>query len=163
MSSKPPRLVLKSHYNRQDLLKKKSLFAVSMLKIRSKDAPTNPRGIPVAPFVDKVEDYVSSRVEIDGTMKNFQEMISYGFSLFPDLFSFLQACQLTGHIQIRKYQFMEANVQRRSVTLKEKIPEIQKTLDAVQFLKTRKVSSSLVCIGVRVRATPPKELSNRPV
>ena len=42
----------------------------------SKDAPTNPRGIPVAPFVDKVEDYVSSRAEVDGTMKNFQEMIS---------------------------------------------------------------------------------------
>ena len=41
-----------------------------------KDAPTNPRGIPFAPFVDKVEDYVSSRSEVDGTMKNFQEMIS---------------------------------------------------------------------------------------
>ena len=40
-------------------------------------APTNPRGIPYAPFVDKVEDYVSSRAEVDGTMKSFQEMISY--------------------------------------------------------------------------------------
>lgn len=48
----------------------------------SKDAATNPRGIPYAPFVDKVEDYVSSRAEVDGTMKNFQEMISYG-SWFP--------------------------------------------------------------------------------
>lgn len=45
----------------------------------SKDAATNPRGIPYAPFVDKVEDYVSSRAEVDGTMKSFQEMISYGF------------------------------------------------------------------------------------
>lgn len=44
----------------------------------SKDAATNLRGIPVAPFVDKVEDYVSSRAEVDGTMKSFQEMISYG-------------------------------------------------------------------------------------
>lgn len=43
----------------------------------SKDAQTNPRGIPYAPFVDKVEDYVSSRAEVDGTMKSFQEMISY--------------------------------------------------------------------------------------
>ena len=43
----------------------------------SKDAATNPRGIPYAPFVDKVEDYVSSRAEVDGTMKSFQEMISY--------------------------------------------------------------------------------------
>ena len=43
-----------------------------------KDATsTNPRGIPVAPFVDRVEDYVTSRAEVEGTLKNFQEMISY--------------------------------------------------------------------------------------
>ncbi|MCJ1421487.1 peptide chain release factor 1 [Xylographa parallela] len=78
----------------------------------SKDAPTNPRGIPFAPFVDKVEDYVSSRAEVDGTMKSFQEMIA-------------------------KYQFMEVNTQRRSAGLKDKIPDIQKTLDTVRFLKTR--------------------------
>ena len=48
-----------------------------MLILSRKDAPTNPRGIPYAPFVDKVEDYVSSRAEVDGTMKSFQEMISY--------------------------------------------------------------------------------------
>ena len=40
----------------------------------------------------------------------------------------------------RKYQFMEANTQRRGVGLKEKIPDIQKTLDMVRFLKRRKVS-----------------------
>jgi len=39
-------------------------------------APTNPRGIPYAPFVDKVEDYVSSRAEVESTLKSFQEMIS---------------------------------------------------------------------------------------
>jgi len=48
-----------------------------MLTWNSKDAPTNPRGIPYAPFVDKVEDYVVSRAEVDGTMKSFQEMILY--------------------------------------------------------------------------------------
>ena len=37
---------------------------------------TNPRGIPVAPFVDRVEDYVSSRADVDATMRSFQEMIS---------------------------------------------------------------------------------------
>jgi len=42
----------------------------------SKDAPTNPRGIPFAPFVNKVEDYVSSRAEVESTLKSFQEMIS---------------------------------------------------------------------------------------
>ena len=52
-----------------------------MLTGCSKDAATNPRGIPYAPFVDKVEDYVSSRAEVDGTMKSFQEMISLGASI----------------------------------------------------------------------------------
>ncbi|KAL8681281.1 MAG: hypothetical protein Q9224_000056 [Gallowayella concinna] len=85
-------------------------------KLQSKDAAANPRGIPYAPFVDKVEDYVSSRVEVDGTMKSFQEMIS-------------------------KYQFMEVNTQRRAAGLKEKVPDIQKTLEMVQFLSSRKPGS----------------------
>jgi hypothetical protein len=44
---------------------------------RTDIAPTNPRGIPYAPFVDKVEDYVTSRADVESTLKNFQEMISY--------------------------------------------------------------------------------------
>ncbi|OCK78622.1 prefoldin subunit [Lepidopterella palustris CBS 459.81] len=82
----------------------------------SKDAPTNPRGIPYAPFVDKVEDYVASRAEVEATLKSFQEMI-------------------------QKYQFMEVNTQRRAAGLKDKIPDIQKTLDMVRFLKARKPGS----------------------
>jgi hypothetical protein len=39
--------------------------------------PTNPRGIPYAPFVDKVEDYVSSREDVEPTLRSFQEMIAY--------------------------------------------------------------------------------------
>ncbi|KAL7910899.1 Prefoldin subunit domain-containing protein [Trichoderma velutinum] len=77
------------------------------------DTPTNPRGIPYAPFVDKVEDYVSTRDDVEPTLRKFQEMIS-------------------------KYQFMELNLQRRMTGLREKIPDIQKTLDTVQFLKLRK-------------------------
>jgi hypothetical protein len=42
-------------------------------------------------------------------------------------------------VVIRKYQFMEANMQRRAAGLKDKMPDIQKTLETVQFLKTRKV------------------------
>lgn len=42
-----------------------------------KDAtPSNPRGIPYAPFVDKVEDYVASREDVEPTLRSFQEMIS---------------------------------------------------------------------------------------
>lgn len=40
------------------------------------DTPTNPRGIPYAPFVDKVEDYVSTREDVEPTLRKFQEMIS---------------------------------------------------------------------------------------
>lgn len=52
-----------------------------------------------------------------------------------------------------KYQFMEQNLQRRVMGLKDKLPDIQKTLDTVQFLKLRKVCT--LCI----RLTRP--LSNR--
>ncbi|RMJ23298.1 prefoldin subunit [Aspergillus sp. HF37] len=76
---------------------------------------TNPRGIPVAPFVDNVADYVSSRAEVEATLRSFQEMIS-------------------------KYQFMEVNTQRRGGGLREKIPDIKKTLEMVRFLKMRKES-----------------------
>jgi len=79
-------------------------------------APTNPRGIPYAPFVDKVEDYVATRADVEPTLRGFQEMIA-------------------------KYQFMEQNLQRRVAGLKDKMPDIQKTLDTVQFLQLRKVRS----------------------
>ncbi|PHH87939.1 hypothetical protein CDD83_8216 [Cordyceps sp. RAO-2017] len=75
--------------------------------------PSNPRGIPYAPFVDKVEDYVAARQDVEPSLRSFQEMIS-------------------------KYQFMEMNLQRRMAGLKDKIPDIQKTLDTVRFLKSRK-------------------------
>ncbi|KZN91735.1 putative prefoldin subunit [Penicillium chrysogenum] len=74
---------------------------------------TNPRGIPVAPFIDNVSDYVSSREEVEPTLRSFQEMIS-------------------------KYQFMEVNTQRRAQGLREKIPDIKKTLEMVRFLQLRK-------------------------
>ena len=47
----------------------------------SKDAtPTNPRGIPYAPFVDKVEDYVTTRDDVEPTLRSFQEMISWVYN-----------------------------------------------------------------------------------
>lgn len=44
---------------------------------RKPAAATNPRGIPYAPFVDKVEDYVTTRADVEATLKSFQEMIAY--------------------------------------------------------------------------------------
>lgn len=76
------------------------------------DGSTNARGIPFAPFVDQVEDYVSSRDEVEPTLKSFSEMIS-------------------------KYQFMEANTARRAAGLRDKIPDIKRTLETVRFLRTR--------------------------
>jgi prefoldin subunit 5 len=38
----------------------------------------------------------------------------------------------------RKYQFMQQNTQRRAAGLRDKIPDIQKTLETVRFLKSRK-------------------------
>lgn len=43
---------------------------------RAEATPSNPRGIPKAPFVDNVEDYVSSRADVEATLQRFQEMIS---------------------------------------------------------------------------------------
>ncbi|CUS08110.1 unnamed protein product [Tuber aestivum] len=79
----------------------------------STDPQTNSRGIPLAPFVGEVEKYVDSREDIERNLRKFQEMIA-------------------------KYQFMEVNTQRRAGGLKDKIPDIQKTLDTVSFLKGRK-------------------------
>ncbi|EFQ97508.1 prefoldin subunit 3 [Nannizzia gypsea CBS 118893] len=74
---------------------------------------TNPRGIPAAPFVDNVADYVTTRADVEPTLRSFQEMVS-------------------------KYQFMEVNTQRRAQGLQQKIPDIRKTLETVRFLKTRR-------------------------
>jgi len=48
-----------------------------MTIFRSSSTSANPRGIPLAPFVDDVEDYVSSRDDVETTLRSFQEMISY--------------------------------------------------------------------------------------
>lgn len=42
---------------------------------------------------------------------------------------------------------MEMNLQRRMAGLKDKIPDIQKTLDTVQFMKLRKVCRMAVLDG----------------
>ncbi|KAI5806135.1 Prefoldin subunit domain-containing protein [Geopyxis carbonaria] len=73
---------------------------------------TNPRGIPLAPFVSDVESFCPSRSQIEPNLKKFQEMIA-------------------------KYQFMEMNTTRRAAGLKDKIPDITKTLETVRFLEVR--------------------------
>ncbi|KZO97581.1 Prefoldin, subunit 3 [Calocera viscosa TUFC12733] len=75
---------------------------------------TNPRGIPKAPFVSNVDDYLDGTdSSVESTLNKFQEMIA-------------------------KYRYMELNVQNRRKGLDEKIPDIAKTLAMVEFLKDRR-------------------------
>ncbi|KAK5075914.1 hypothetical protein LTR70_003248 [Exophiala xenobiotica] len=64
-------------------------------------------------------DYVKSPdpAEVESTLTRFQEMIS-------------------------KYQFMSQNVERRAAGLREKLPEMRKSLDTVRFLRMRKGKAS---------------------
>ena len=74
---------------------------------------TNPRGIPTFPFMSNVADYVKSIEEVESTLQRFQEMVS-------------------------KYTFMQQNVERRSLGLKEKLPEMKRTLQVVKFMKRKR-------------------------
>lgn len=74
---------------------------------------TNPRGIPSFPFMNNVGDYVKSIEEVEPTLQRFQEMVS-------------------------KYTFMQQNVERRAVGLREKLPEMKRTLEVVKFLKKKR-------------------------
>ncbi|KAF9508055.1 hypothetical protein BS47DRAFT_1350783 [Hydnum rufescens UP504] len=79
---------------------------------------TNPRGIPRAPFISSVEEHVGGPdVEVESTLKQFQEAIA-------------------------KYRYMELNLQQRKKGLLEKIPDIQKTLSMVSFLRDRRLGKS---------------------
>jgi len=101
----------------------------------SSGGDTNPRGIPVAPFVEDVESFVTSRSEIEPNLKKFQEMIAFVLSPLP---SPTHPPPLTHSHLASKYQFMEVNMQRRAFSLQDKIPDIRKTLETVQFLSQRK-------------------------
>lgn len=79
----------------------------------------NPRGIPKAPFVDNVADYISDAEPADVVLRKFQEAVG-------------------------KYKYMEVNTLQRKKSLESKIPEIRKTLEAVEFLKTRQETGETV-------------------
>ncbi|OAP58946.1 hypothetical protein AYL99_06243 [Fonsecaea erecta] len=77
------------------------------------ETEANPRGIPAFPFMYNVTDYVKSVEEVEPTLQRFQEMVS-------------------------KYTFMQQNVERRAIGLKEKLPEMKRTLEVVRFLKKKR-------------------------
>ncbi|KIK01635.1 hypothetical protein K443DRAFT_132191 [Laccaria amethystina LaAM-08-1] len=78
----------------------------------------NPRGIPKAPFIADVEEYLGGpNAEVEGTLKSFQDAIA-------------------------KYRYMDANLAQRRASLEEKIPDIKKTLDMVEYLQERREGKS---------------------
>ncbi|KAF8840641.1 Prefoldin, subunit 3 [Paxillus ammoniavirescens] len=74
----------------------------------------NPRGIPKAPFIANVEEYIGSPdSDVEGHLKLFQDAIA-------------------------KYRYMDANLTQRRTGLEDKIPDIKKTLHMIEFLQERR-------------------------
>ncbi|KDR77990.1 hypothetical protein GALMADRAFT_244955 [Galerina marginata CBS 339.88] len=74
----------------------------------------NPRGIPKAPFIADVDEYLGGAdADVESTLKAFQDALA-------------------------KYRYMDSNVAQRRVSLEEKIPDIKKTLDMVEYLQEKR-------------------------
>ncbi|OJA12469.1 hypothetical protein AZE42_10514 [Rhizopogon vesiculosus] len=74
----------------------------------------NPRGIPKAPFIANVEEYLGGPDgAVETPLRNFQDAIA-------------------------KYRYMDANLTQRRKGLEDKIPDIRKTLNMVDFLQERR-------------------------
>jgi prefoldin subunit 5 len=63
-----------------------------------------------------VTDYVKTLADVESTLTRFQEMVS-------------------------KYTFMQQNVERRAQGLKEKLPEMKRTLQVVKFLRRKRAKA----------------------
>ncbi|KAL1730160.1 Prefoldin subunit-domain-containing protein [Schizophyllum commune] len=74
----------------------------------------NPRGIPKAPFIADVEEYLGGPdADVEAPLKAFQDALA-------------------------KYKYMDSNLGSRRAGLEDKIPDIKKTLSMVEFLHERK-------------------------
>ncbi|GHJ85430.1 hypothetical protein NliqN6_1832 [Naganishia liquefaciens] len=87
------------------------------------------RGMPYAPFVTNVDDFVGGQeAGVEGVMKKFEEMTA-------------------------KYRYMEVNLQQKRKGLEVKIPDISKTLDVVRFLEARRCKR----LGTKPTAVPKQQ------
>ncbi|PCH42934.1 Prefoldin subunit 3 [Wolfiporia cocos MD-104 SS10] len=73
----------------------------------------NARGIPKAPFIADVEEYMGPTPDVEKALKEFQAALA-------------------------KYRYMDNNLAQRRRGLEEKIPDIKKTLSMVEFLQDRR-------------------------
>ncbi|CAH2350421.1 prefoldin subunit 3 [[Candida] railenensis] len=79
-----------------------------------KPSKTNPRGIPEAPFIEKVENILKNpEADFDRTMKAFQD-------------------------RLQQYKYMELSKKQQLGNLKVKIPDIEKNLEVISHIKERK-------------------------
>lgn len=77
---------------------------------------TNPRGIPEAPFIEKVEAIIKNpEKEFEPTLKAFQD-------------------------RLQQYKYMELSKQQQLADLKIKIPDIEKNLAIIGHIQERKAS-----------------------
>eukprot|EP01114_Cavostelium_apophysatum_P014002 TRINITY_DN3513_c0_g1_i1.p1 TRINITY_DN3513_c0_g1~~TRINITY_DN3513_c0_g1_i1.p1 ORF type:complete len:188 (-),score=33.80 TRINITY_DN3513_c0_g1_i1:32-595(-) len=82
-----------------------------MSKLLEPDA--NPRGIPRSPFIENIEEFMSHQESADTILRLMSENYS-------------------------KYKFMEDRLTSTRDNLKVKIPDIQKTLEMVNYLVSKK-------------------------
>ncbi|TFY83411.1 hypothetical protein EWM64_g594 [Hericium alpestre] len=74
----------------------------------------NPRGIPKALFINDVEEYLGGPdAEVEKVLNAFQDALA-------------------------KYRYMDGNLTQRRRSLEDKIPDIRKTLNMVEFLRDRR-------------------------
>lgn len=79
----------------------------------------NPRGIPKAPFVSKVEDVVKDPEQCPAILQKFQT-------------------------RLEQYKFMEQSKQNVIASYRTKIPDIEKSLKMVQFLTEKSKAGEVV-------------------
>ncbi|KAH9835375.1 Prefoldin subunit 3 [Rhodofomes roseus] len=77
----------------------------------------NPRGIPQAPFIADVEEYLGNNKDVETALKEIQTALA-------------------------KYRYMDHNLAQRRKGLEDKIPDIKKTLSMVEFLQERREGKS---------------------
>ncbi|GMM33332.1 tubulin-binding prefolding complex subunit [Saccharomycopsis crataegensis] len=90
-----------------------------MADILDKVTDKNPRGIPQAPFVSKVEDLIKVPTDFEPVMQKFQE-------------------------RLQQYKFMEQSKQSAIASYKAKIPDIEKSLSMVEYLREKQQESESI-------------------
>ncbi|KAI0830063.1 Prefoldin subunit 3 [Trametes gibbosa] len=79
----------------------------------------NPRGIPKAPFIADVAEFLGTNPSPENALKEFQAALA-------------------------KYRYMDNNLTQRRRSLEDKIPDIKKTLAMVEFLQERREGKKML-------------------